>query len=116
VLAERVDRDDAPWLFRRIADIALFQSGVFPDSLRRARALGGPAARTRAVPPTLETYEAHGRRFYRLAASQPEAGEEGRVLEALAEEFATARKSLELLSDRYLRWTRLRWFEAPGGG
>jgi hypothetical protein len=115
VLAERVDRDEAPWLFRRIADIALFQSGVFPDSLRRAQALGGPAARLRVVPPTLETYEAHGRRFYRLAASQPEAGEEGRVLEALAEEFSTARKSLELLSDRYLRWTRLRWFEAPGG-
>jgi hypothetical protein len=25
-----------------------------------------------------------------------------------------ARKSLEILSDRYLRWTRLRWFPAPG--
>jgi hypothetical protein len=112
--ADLVDHGEAPWLFRRIADIALFQSGVFPDSLRWARAQRGPAARARALPPTVETYEEHGRRFYRLAASQPEAGEEGPVLASLAEEFSTARKSLALLSDRYLRWTRLPWFEAPG--
>jgi hypothetical protein len=112
MLAERADQADVPWLFRRIADIALFQSGVFPDSLRWSRARGGAAVR--ALPPTLETYERHGRRFYRLAASQPQAGQEGPILEALAEEFPTARKSLEILSDRYLRWTRLRWFEAPG--
>src|SRR5579875_3347988 len=36
--ADLVDHGEAPWLFRRIADIALFQSGVFPDSLRWARA------------------------------------------------------------------------------
>ena len=46
--------------------------------------------------------------------SQPEPGADGRVLETLAEEFPTARKSLELLSDRYLRWTRLRLFDASG--
>ncbi len=103
--------DEAPWLFRRIADIALFQSGIFPDSLRGMRARG--RAIPRAVPPTLETYEEHGRRFYRLAASRSEAPSEGRVLEALAEEFPTARKSLELLSDRYLRWSHVRWFPAP---
>ncbi len=114
VLAGMADRDEMPWLSRRIADIALFQSGVFPDSLRWARARGGSALRPRVLPPTLETYEEHGRRFYRLAAAQPEAGADGRVLETLAEEFLTARKSLELLSDRYLRWTRLRWFDAPG--
>ncbi len=114
VLADLVDRADLPWLFRRIADIALFRSGVFPESLRWARTQRGPAARIRVLPPTLETYEEHGRRFYRLAASQPQVGEEGRVLEVLAEEFATARKSLEILSDRYLRWARVRWLEAPG--
>jgi len=115
ILAGLADRDEMPWLSRRIADIALFQSGVFPDSLRRARARGGSAARPRVLPPSREAYEEHGRRFYRLAAAQPEVGADGPVLEALAEEFPTARKSLELLSDRYLRWTRLRLFPAQGG-
>jgi len=66
----------------------------------------------RAIPRTVETYEEHGRRFYRLA-SRPERGPEGRILATLAEEFPMARKSLELLSDRYLRWTRLSWFHTP---
>jgi hypothetical protein len=128
--------DAVPWIFRRIGDIALFQSGVFPLSLRPSAARG---ARARAIPPTLATYEEHGRRFYRLSASraadQPSAawgnpgpgvlahaagrgaggtsgGSQSRVLEALAEEFPAARKSLELLSDRYLRWSPIRWF--PG--
>jgi hypothetical protein len=113
--------DAVPWIFRRIGDIALFQSGVFPLSLRPSAARG---ARARAIPPTLATYEEHGRRFYRLAASRAadlpspiggtgtSGGGQGRVLEALAEEFPAARKSLELLSDRYLRWSPIRWF--PG--
>jgi hypothetical protein len=107
--------EEAPWIFRRIADIALFQSGMFPDSLRGLRAHGDVIFRASALPPTLETYEEHGRRFYRLAASRPEAGSQGPVLEALAEEFPTARKSLELLSDRYLRWSPVRWFPASQG-
>jgi hypothetical protein len=37
------------------------------------------------------------------------------VLGALADEFPAARKSLELLSDRYLRWTPIRWFPGPEG-
>ena len=104
-------RDEVPWIFRRIADIALFQSGIFPQSLRRSRTRAGRAP---AVPPTLEAYEEHGRRFYRLAATTGAAGAEGRVLEALADDFTSARKSLELLSDRYLRWSPIRWFPAFG--
>jgi hypothetical protein len=99
-------------VFRRIADIALFTSGMFPDFLRSGRGDARRVARPRAIPPTVETYEEHGRRFYRLAA-QPEQGTEGRVLALLAEEFPAARKSLAMLSDRYLRWTRLAWFQSP---
>ncbi|HKX16443.1 MAG TPA: hypothetical protein VJT33_00330 [bacterium] len=128
--------DAVPWIFRRIGDIALFQSGIFPRSLGWAVRPG----RERAVPRTLASYEEHGRRFYRLAATRTRAlaGQQdgdlsvpapdrrgvepavrrsadedpGRVLEALAEEFAAARKSLELLADRYLRWSTIRLF--PG--
>ena len=112
-LSGLVGEEEAPPVFRRIADIALFQSGIFPDSLRGIRS-GGVRSQARAVAPTLESYEEHGRRFYRLAA-RPQSGPEGRVLEALAEEFPSARKSLELLSDRYLRWTPIRWFQTRGG-
>ncbi len=111
-LSGLVGEEEAPPIFRRIADIALFQSGIFPDSLRGIRS-DGVLSPARAVAPTLESYEEHGRRFYRLAA-RPQSGPEGRVLEALAEEFPTARKSLELLSDRYLRWTPIRWFQSRG--
>jgi hypothetical protein len=112
-LAGLVGRDEAPPIFRRIADIALFTSGIFPDYLRAPRRGGTPARRWRAIPRTLETYEEQGRRFYRLAA-HAEAKAEDRVLSTLADEFPMARKSLEILSDRYLRWSRLTWFHAPG--
>ena len=105
--------DEVPWIFRRIGDIALFQSGIFPRSLRFGDARGR-ALRPTAVPPTLASYEEQGRKFYRLAASRA-ADDQGRVLGALADEFPAARKSLELLSDRYLRWTPIRWFPGPEG-
>jgi len=112
-LASLVDREETRPIFQRIADIALFTSGIFPDYLRATRGRRDVAStKWRVVPRTLETYEEHGRRFYRLAA-RPEAGPQGRVLTALAEEFPMARKSLEILSDRYLRWARVRWFHSP---
>ncbi len=110
-LAGLVGDEEARSIFQRIADLALFTSGIFPDFLRPRR--GVPPGRARAIPRTVETYEEHGRRFYRLAA-RPGGGPQGRVLASLADEFPMARKSLEILSDRYLRWTRLSWFHTPG--
>ena len=116
-LSPPVADDTVPWIFRRIGDIALFQSGIFPRSLGWTARPG----RERAVPRTMASYEEHGRRFYRLAATRTRAlagrqegeiGDPGHVLEALAEEFTAARKSLELLADRYLRWSTIRLF--PG--
>jgi hypothetical protein len=112
-LARFVEEAEAVPIYRRIADIALFTSGIFPDFLRGRRGEASFPRRAGAIPRTVETYEEHGRRFYRLA-SRPEPGGEGRVLATLAEEFTMARKSLEMLSDRYLRWTRLSWFHTPG--
>jgi AmiR/NasT family two-component response regulator len=112
-LAGLVQGAEAPAIYRRIADIALFTSGIFPDFLRPHRDAAPHPRREQAIPRTVETYEEQGRRFYRLA-SRPAIGPEDRILASLAEEFSMARKSLELLSDRYLRWTRLSWFHTPG--
>ena len=111
-LAGLVGDEESRTVFRRIADVALFTSGIFSDFLRRRRREVPAARRVRAIPQTVETYEEHGRRFYRLAAG-PEAGPQGRILVTLADEFPMARKSLEILSDRYLRGTRLSWFHTP---
>jgi hypothetical protein len=111
-LAGLVGDEEAPAVYRRAGDLALFTTGIFPDFLRRPRVEPAARRRTRAIPRTLETYEEHGRRFYRLAAG-PGTGPHEAVLVSLAEQFSMARKSLELLSDRYLRWTRISWFHLP---
>jgi hypothetical protein len=109
---------DEPYRFpllRRVADIALFVTGIFPGyvlsrggyarTVRPGRVLGGEWR-------SLEEYEQQGATFYRLAAEHRDAAEYGlrRVLERLSEEFSAARKPLSLLADRYLRWQHLRLF------
>lgn len=105
-------------LYRRIADVALFLSGVFADAIRkgappvtRPPGLGPPPRRLRG----LQEYEEEGRRFYRLAAGHATAHQLrlDRVLELLAEEFPLVRKPLAVMADRYMTWTRLRLFDGP---
>ncbi len=99
-----------PRLYRRIADIALFLTGIYPD---HAPLPGGrrrsQASRRRTVP----DYEREGRRFYTLAARQPEPPWTASLFEGLAEEFTLAREALTALSDRYLKPLRERYFSQP---
>ncbi|MDQ7842984.1 MAG: hypothetical protein QN141_05670 [Armatimonadota bacterium] len=96
-------------ILRRIGDIALFTSGIFPEAVDR-RAGGGGGAR--AARKTLEEYEEEGRLFYRLAAQHEVARRTGwdRPLEALAETFPIARKPLNVLASQYIRTSRLELF------
>lgn len=81
--------------YRRIGDVCLFLTGVFPQAIEtryRYRASGEvrPRARSRTVG-SREEYEAHGRAFYRLAAEH-EVAEIKRlkdVLESLSEHQST---------------------------
>ncbi len=99
-----------PRLYKRVADIALFLTGVYPEHARlfvqRPRS---QAARRRTVP----DYEREGRQFYTLAARQPEPPWPACVFEGLAEKFTLAREALSALSDRYLKPLRARYFNAP---
>lgn len=83
--------------YKRIADVCLFVSGVFPDGAGR---LGQARRSFRAA----ADYEREGRRFYALAAAHPAARalELAEVFAELEENFASARKPLAFLSARFL--------------
>jgi len=106
---------DEPFRFepyRRIADVCLFLTGLFPEYIEaqyrypQSRQLR-PRARGR-VCVSQDDYEALGRVFYRRAAEHEMARMEGldNVLTTLSEEFILAEKPLDLLANRYLRLKR----------
>ena len=83
--------------YKRIADVCLFVSGVFPDGAARF-------GRSRRPLRAAADYERDGRRFYALAAAHPAARalELAGVFAELEENFASARKPLAFLSARFL--------------
>jgi hypothetical protein len=130
-MLEVVSDAERPGILRRLGDLALFLTGVFPDHtathgigpLDRTRLLasGGltaaQATRSRQVPgfgdaSTVELFERLGRRWYRLAFdSLPRPiPADLRVLGELGERFGEARRILNVLTDRYLFPFREQWF------
>lgn len=116
-LASLIDPAMRPMVFRRIGDIALFTTGLFPEAVVReqrptlaARSAAPPRQRLR-----IEDYEAEGRRFYRLAADRLTSSHPSlaQILARLSEEFTAARKPLTVLSERYVAWTRPHWAQVP---
>ncbi|HAL47673.1 MAG: hypothetical protein FI707_14560 [SAR202 cluster bacterium] len=108
--------------YKRIADVCLFVTGVFPDHAQRSYKKPG-VGRTNELPRsvrnrrTVEDYERDGRRFYGMAQRHPTA----RMLEltdvfgSLKGEFTTARKPLTFISTRYLHASKRQVFggESP---
>lgn len=102
--------------YKRIADVALFLTGMFPEYLdaQHRYPLSGkvrPLARARVFA-SRQDYETHGQTFYRLAASHERAKREGleEVLAALSDNFILAEKPLAFLSSRYLGFARHQLF------
>jgi hypothetical protein len=117
-LAGVVEPAIRPRVFRRIGDIALFLTGLFPDAVMGGRTypFGAsvlPAAAGRRV--GLDDYEREGRRYYRLAADRLLSSEPAlaHILMRLAEEFTAARKPLTVLAERYVAWVRPHWRVPP---
>ena len=94
--------------YKRIADVCLFISGVFPDG-------AGRFERSRRPRRAAADYEREGRIFYGLAASHPAARalDLADVFADLQENFASARKPLAFLSARFLHARKRRLFGAP---
>ncbi len=95
--------------YKRIADVCLFLSGVFPDGAARARRqIGagdrGQIGRAWRQRRTIEDYEREGRRFYDLAQAHPAARalELNSVFATLRDSFTSARKPLTFVSTRFL--------------
>ncbi len=123
-LLEVLPESERPGVYRRLGDLALFLTGVFPDHtaerrlapvererLRRAAVRN----RTSGSPETdsaLWLFEALGRRAYQLAWKATGSAGAGlaRVLGDVAEGFAPARRFLNVLTDRYLFPSREQWF------
>jgi hypothetical protein len=101
-----------PRLYKRVADIALFLTGIYPDHgcLFTPR-LRSRAARGRAV----GDYEREGQRFYALAAREPEPPWSASVFKDLAEKFTLAREALNTLNDSYLKPLWARYFDCLPG-
>ena len=109
-LAGIVDPEMRPGLYKRIADIALFLSGIFPDHA----ALFEATRKTMSLPKrTLKDYEHTGKRFYSVAALETDQGHWKPVLGTLAKKFTLARLALNSLSERYIKTQRARYFQFP---
>jgi hypothetical protein len=126
-LLEVVPESERPAVRRRLGDLCLFLAGVFPEHAtsrplaprhlervvrlleERLPATGGgfgELARASSGQGPLWTLEWLGRRAYALAA----AGSREPLLDEVVQGFGRARRVLNLLTARYLRPSRDRWF------
>ena len=129
-----VPESDRPGIYRRLGDLALFLTGVFPDHTTR-RQLGPVELERllRSLPagqagrPSLTgladlagargatgVFEWLGPRWYALAAARTPLAALSQTLGEIAQRFDQARRFLNHLTDRYLFPVRTRWFPAPG--
>src|ERR1700761_2134751 len=128
-MLEAVPEESRPGVYRRLGDVALFLSGVFPDYVagqafspvnvaRLLRATQVPASeRARlAATPDLELMEDLGTRWYRSALALAPVRTSGlTVVGEVADRFRQARRVLNHVADRYLiGGPGLSWFAAPG--
>lgn len=100
--------------YKRLADISLFLTGIFPEYIggtpneisHIAARYSGHSGRT------MHDFEEDGRRYYELASTYEEAREQGldHVLSQFAEKFTTIRKPLNYLSENLITKHRSKWF------
>ncbi len=109
--------DDRVTLFRRLGDLALFLAGVFPDRVGSAPLMPIDAQRlgktlemtaedilalcsTTSLAPGLDAFDTLGAAWY--TAARQAAPTQPPVVSDIASRFSSARRVLNVLSDRYL--------------
>jgi len=127
-LLEAVPQAERPGVYRRLGDVTLFLTGVFPDyatahalgpvnAARLLRAAQLPASqRDRlADTPAIELWEHLGARWYRAARDlAPVATARLTVVGEVADRFRQARRVLNHVADQYLFPSGNPWFAQPG--
>jgi hypothetical protein len=127
-MLEVVPAAERPGVYRRLGDLALFLTGVFPDACSRPftsasateralRAAGVPeegAERWDGEQGNLSSLERLGARCYRQAcATATSSTATLAVVHEVADEFSRARRVLNFITDRHLFATREHWFPPP---
>ncbi len=126
-LLDAVPEAERPGVYRRLGDVTLFLTGVFPDyattralgpldagRLIRAAGLPSPEHERLADSPAMELWEYLGARWYRTARDlAPAATARVMVVGDVASRFRQARRVLNHLADRYLLAPDKPWFEQP---
>jgi hypothetical protein len=123
-LLEAVPASERPGVLRRLGDLALFLTGVFPDHTART-SLGHPLAllHSAGLNPSqgaavaedaFALMELLGARWYRLATRlSPAPSGSVLALRTIAEAFTDARRILNVVTDTYLFPLREQWFGRP---
>jgi hypothetical protein len=126
-LLEAVPQAERPGVYRRLGDVTLFLTGVFPDyaatgvlgpvnAARLLRAAGLPAAQHERLAgvPAIELLEHLGARWYRAARDlAPVPTARIAIVGEVADRFRQARRVLNHIADRYLFPPGSPWFTRP---
>jgi hypothetical protein len=125
-LLDAVPEESRPGVYRRLGDVSLFLTGVFPDYsaaigpvdvsrlLRISRVPAGDRDGLTTAP-VLDLLEYLGARWYRAALNlAPVRTTRLDVVGEVADRFRHARRILNHLADRYLLGPDSPWFAAPG--
>ena len=127
-LLEAVPPAERPGVYRRLGDVTLFLTGVFPDyatahalgpvnAARLLRAAQLPASQQDRLThtPAIELWEHLGARWYRAARDlAPVATARLTVVGEVADRFRQARRVLNHVADQYLFPSGNPWFAQPG--
>ena len=116
-LAATVDESQQFRYFKRIADVCLFVLGIFPSFAHSSNSdmftgTKSPGASRRGRR-TAEEYMDIGKQFYRIAGEHRTAHAIGLAepLHLLRDNFSVAQKLLNIISDRYMRFSRSQVFD-----
>jgi hypothetical protein len=127
-LAEQAPPADRPGVYRRLGDVSLFLSGVFPDyaqlyafgpfdaaRLLRAAGLSADDDTGLVTAPPIQLLEHLGQRWYRQASElAPVATTQLAVVSQVADRFRDARRILNHIADHYFSRVGNPWFGPPG--
>lgn len=126
-LIDAVPERERPGVYRRLGDVALFLTGVFPDyvcthalrpfdaaRLVRAAGLSAEESHELSTAAPLALFEHLGHRWYRQACSRvPAVSDQIAVVAEVAERFHQARRVLNHITDEYLFRVGNPWFPPP---